>query len=235
MTRKEKVKTTIQTEGTEECKLEKVPHVRLISTQTESTKDVFLDYLYEKYPTFMVKYTDSRKQTETGSLQSSNFMCKLSRNSSDWGMCRIRSTLLFNHNEECVSVSYQMSIQPDCQCIHYTPKQRGLSRRDINQVKHLLQTQPNIKPEQAKSEVMGEKMNSLISQSNHKERENQKVQITRMFDYQRQLSRKNGIIATNVTCVRDLVCMKETFTFHLPKIATTNWKYESDIQQLGCD
>ena len=84
-------------------------------------------------------------------------MCKLSVSSNDWGMCRIRSTAAANRDNECVSVLYQRSIYPDCQCVCYKPKQRGLPRRDINQVKHLIQTQPNIKPQQAKLEVMGQK------------------------------------------------------------------------------
>ena len=49
---------------------------------------------------------------------------------------------------------YQLSSQPDCLCQQYEPKPRGLSRSDIIEVKKLVQTQPNIKPEEAKSEVM---------------------------------------------------------------------------------
>ena len=62
---------------------------------------------------------------------------------------------------------YQLSSQPNCLCGQYEPKPRELSRSDINEVKKLVQTQPNIIPEETKSEVMCLKMNSSPSPSNH--------------------------------------------------------------------
>ena len=60
-----------------------------------------------------------------------------------------------------------MSLQSDCLCEHYKPKQRGLPRCAMNQVKQLLQTQPNnIKPEEAKLEVICLKIDSSVSPSN---------------------------------------------------------------------
>ena len=76
-------------------------------------------------------------------------------------------------------------------------------------------------------------MNSSSSPSNHQDQERQKGQITRLLDYERKLSRRNGTIATSIIRVRDLVSVKERYTFHLPPTATKNYKREQDIQKLG--
>ena len=96
-------------------------------------------------------------------------------------------------------------------------------------MKNLVQTKPNIKPEETKSEVMCLKMNSSSSPSNHQDRERQKVQIYQRLDYQRKLSRRNGTIATSIIHVRDLVSVKERYTFHLPPTATKDYKREQEI------
>ena len=35
-----------------------IPHMELISSPTESAKNMFLDYLYETYPTYLLKYIE---------------------------------------------------------------------------------------------------------------------------------------------------------------------------------
>ena len=52
-------------------------------------------------------------------------------------------------------------------------------------MKKLVQTLPNIKPEEAKSEVMCLEMNSSLSPSNHQDRARQKGQITCRFEYEK--------------------------------------------------
>ena len=230
---KKKIKIQYKSRTTKNVNWKKVPVMKLISTTKATAKDMYLDMLFHQYPNFLLKYSTTRRESSDGSSQRITYVCKLSNTSTDWGQCKMRCTIENSQQNKCVTVTYQLSSQPDCLCGQYQPKQRGLSRSDINVVKKLVQTLPNIKPEEAKSEVMCFKMNSSSSPSNHQDRARQKVQITCRFNHERKLSRRNDTIATRIIRVRDLVSVKERYTFHLPSTATKDCKREENIQKLG--
>ena len=77
------------------------------------------------------------------------------------------------------------------------------------------------------------KINSSASPSNHQDWARQKGQITCRLEYERELPRRNGTIETSITRVRDLISVKERYTFYLTPTATKDCKRKEDIQKVG--
>lgn len=167
-----------------------------------------------------------------------NYYC---RKEDKWfDTCRGNLHFPINPTTDIISVSVNVSTDPDCACSDTPPVvKRGLSNVVRDMLRSIIQSNPAIQPNQVRLQMVQETFNMSGSDDAAKEgidmlsRQTSKEQIVRAVSYEKCRGRLDGTLGPVVMQVGHLVSLKEKFTFHPPPSPVSSTLTESELQQLG--